>query len=39
VIVDLAYVTRTGNLLGALRDLEMHLPLVVDGSAHSNGAA
>jgi NADP-dependent 3-hydroxy acid dehydrogenase YdfG len=39
VIVDLAYLTDTGNLLGTIRDLEMHLPLVVDGSAQSNGAA
>jgi NAD(P)-dependent dehydrogenase (short-subunit alcohol dehydrogenase family) len=39
VIVDLAYLTDTGNLLGYIRDLEMHLPLVVDGSAQSNGAA
>ena len=33
VLVDLAYVTDSGALLGSIRDLEMHLPLVVDGSA------
>jgi hypothetical protein len=35
VIVDLAYVANTGALLGSMRDLEMHLPLAVDGSAGS----
>ena len=32
VLVELAYLTETGALLGTIRDLEMHLPLVVDGS-------
>ncbi len=40
VVVDLAYLTETGSLLVTIRDLEMHLPLVADGSAaKSNGAA
>jgi hypothetical protein len=33
VIVDLTYVTEAGAVLGSIRDLEMHLPLVVDGTA------
>src|ERR1019366_8937627 len=39
VLVDLAYVAESGHLIAYLRDLEMHLPLVVDGSIKSNGAA
>jgi hypothetical protein len=45
VLLDLAYLSDTGALLGALREVEMHLPLVVGGSTapgpdHSaNGAA
>ena len=39
VLVDLAYVTETGRLLGTIRDLEMHLPLAIDGGVKSNGAA
>jgi NAD(P)-dependent dehydrogenase (short-subunit alcohol dehydrogenase family) len=35
VVVDLAYVGETGTLLGSIRDLEMHVPLVVDGRAAS----
>ena len=33
VIVDLTYITEAGAVLGSIRDLEMHLPLVVDGTA------
>ncbi len=33
VIVELAYLTATGDLLATIRNLEMHLPLVVDGNA------
>ncbi len=33
VIVDLTYLTEAGAVLGSIRDLEMHLPLVVDGTA------
>jgi hypothetical protein len=35
VVVDLDYVGETGTLIGSMRDLEMHVPLVVDGRAAS----
>ena len=35
VLVDLAYVAETGALVCSMRDLEMHVPLVVDGKAAS----
>jgi hypothetical protein len=34
-----AYVDESGQLVAYLRDVEMHLPLVVDGRTHSNGTA
>jgi NADP-dependent 3-hydroxy acid dehydrogenase YdfG len=39
VLVDVAYVAESGQLVAYLRDVEMHLPLVVDGRTHSNGTA
>jgi NADP-dependent 3-hydroxy acid dehydrogenase YdfG len=35
VVVELSYVTDAGELIASMRDLEMHLPLVVDGNAAS----
>jgi hypothetical protein len=35
VMIDLTYVGETGTLLASLRDLEMHLPPALDGSAVS----